>query len=211
MLTEFTHISFLLEKTGLTLSNQITMQRKWVVRSVSVPKFLEDSRNFTVWLPRQTWYVSGILKAAHDIFKEQPGALLHGQLSSWLRWQRDVQKDCKIKKMHQCTSSLPIPVLGSVCFTVAQKLWVFRISFSLTNDMTRRCLHTDILNFSWLSFPVLLCYTTCIIPAHPSDLVCTALWLLQVFITAGLLLLVRISALCLLITAAFNAASVNRT
>lgn len=28
-------------------------------------------------------------------------------------------------------SSFPIPVLGSVCFTVTQKLWVARVSFSL--------------------------------------------------------------------------------
>jgi len=48
VLTEFTHISFPLEKTGLTLSNQITMHRKSVVASLSVPKFLEARRNFTV-------------------------------------------------------------------------------------------------------------------------------------------------------------------
>lgn len=47
-------------------------------------------------------------------------------------------------------------------------------SSSLREDMTKRCLQTVILDFSWLSFLLSLCYILCIIPSHFWVLVLTA-------------------------------------
>lgn len=56
------------------------------------------------------------------------------------------------------TRDLPPCPRSSVCFTVTQKLLFARISFSLINFMIKKCLQTVILQFPWLSFPLLLCY-----------------------------------------------------
>lgn len=93
-----------------------------------------------------------------------------------LRAKRLQNKECTPGQM----SSHPTPALVSVCFTVTQKLWVARISFSLTHCRIRKCLQTVTLNFPWLNFPLLLLhYVLCIVPA-PSLLVLgfMTLWVL---------------------------------
>lgn len=206
MLTEFTHISFPLENTGLTLSNQITMHRRWVVTSPSVLKFLEATRSFTV--PRETWYVSGIqkgcfLRAAWSTITWSAVFLV--TVEAWRAKRLQNKEDASVH-----ISSLPIRVL--VCSTVTQKPWVARISFSLINDMTRRCLQTVILNFSWLSFPSV----AVLHPLHHSSPlgsfgIHSLLAAAGVYHSSFAILLVSMPALCVLITVAFSAAAVKRT